>query len=105
MYTVIAVFNSLVNEISQSVYKLHCDEVQVFVGIMQQIAAALNRCIYCLLERRIQQEKHIPSIERITVSKKRFKQLNTLPLLHFNCCLTAEYSEMSHNTLQWQLRY
>jgi hypothetical protein len=27
------------------------------------------------------------------VSKNWIKQLNTLPVLHFNCCLTTEYSE------------
>jgi hypothetical protein len=37
------------------------DDVQVFLGIFQQIAPALNRCIYCLLERRIQQENTFPS--------------------------------------------
>jgi len=62
MYTVIAVFNSLINKISQQVYELHCDEVQVFLGIFQQTALALNRCIYCLLKRRIQQEKHVPQL-------------------------------------------
>jgi hypothetical protein len=37
---------SLFHEISQYVYELHCDEVQVFVGIFQQTAQELNRCIY-----------------------------------------------------------
>jgi hypothetical protein len=32
------------------------------------------------------------SIERIIVSKNWIK-LHTLPVLHFNCCLTTEYSE------------
>jgi len=40
-----------------------CDEVQVFVGIFQQIVPALTRCIYCLLQRRIQQEKHVPPLQ------------------------------------------
>jgi hypothetical protein len=35
----------------------------VFLGIFQQIASALNRCIYCLLERRIQKEKHGPQLK------------------------------------------
>ena len=26
--------------------KLHCDELQVFLGIFQQISPALNRCIF-----------------------------------------------------------
>jgi hypothetical protein len=34
-----------------------------FRGIFQQIALALNRCIYCLLERRIQQEKYVPQLK------------------------------------------
>jgi hypothetical protein len=34
-----------------------------------------------------------PSIERIIVSKNWIKQLHTLPVLHFNRCLTTEYSE------------
>jgi hypothetical protein len=33
------------------------------------------------------------SIERTTVSKNWIKQLHTLPVLHFNRCLTTEYSE------------
>jgi hypothetical protein len=40
-----------------------CDEVQVFLGIFQQIAPALNRCIYCLLKKCIQQEKHVPQLK------------------------------------------
>jgi predicted house-cleaning noncanonical NTP pyrophosphatase (MazG superfamily) len=54
---------SLLREISQYVYELHCDEAQVFLGIFQQIASALNRCIYCLLEIRIQQEKHVSELK------------------------------------------
>jgi hypothetical protein len=34
-----------------------------FGGIFQQIAPVLDRCIYCLLERRIQQEKHVPQLK------------------------------------------
>jgi hypothetical protein len=33
------------------------------------------------------------STERTTVSKNWIKQLHTLPVLHFNHCLTTEYSE------------
>jgi hypothetical protein len=51
---------SLFHEISQYVYELHCYEVS---GIFQQIAPTQNRCIYCLLERRIQQEKHVPQLK------------------------------------------
>jgi hypothetical protein len=35
---------SVFHEISQYVYELHSDEVQVFLGTFQQIAPALNRC-------------------------------------------------------------
>jgi len=54
---------SLLYEISQSVDELNCDEVPVFPGIVQQIAPALNRCIYCLLEIHIQQEKYVPQFK------------------------------------------
>jgi hypothetical protein len=57
-YTGLNLFNFI-----QSVYELHCDQVQLFVGMFQQIAAAQNRCIYCLLERRIQQQKHVPQLK------------------------------------------
>jgi hypothetical protein len=30
------------------------------------------------------------------MSKNWIKQLHTLPVLHYNRCLTAEYSETSH---------
>jgi hypothetical protein len=53
---------SLFYEISQQAYELHCVELQVFLEIFQQIAPRLNRCIYCLLERRIQQEIHVPQL-------------------------------------------
>jgi hypothetical protein len=33
------------------------------------------------------------TIERTTVSKNWIKQLHVLPVLHFNRCLTTEYSE------------
>jgi hypothetical protein len=33
------------------------------------------------------------SMERTTVSKNWIKQLHTLPVLHFNRCLTTEYSQ------------
>jgi hypothetical protein len=37
--------------------------------------------------------KRCSSIERNIVSKIWIKQLHTLPVLHFNRCLTTEYSE------------
>jgi hypothetical protein len=38
-------------------------------------------------------ERCLKSIERSIVSKTWIKQLHTLPVLHFNRCLTTEYSE------------
>jgi hypothetical protein len=35
----------------------------------------------------------IKPIEETIVNKNRIKQLHTLPVLHFNRCLTIEYSE------------
>jgi hypothetical protein len=67
------------------------------LGFFQQIAPALKRCIFCLLDRRIQQEKRVSSIERTVVSKNWIKQLHTLPVLRFNRCLTTEYSETKAN--------
>jgi hypothetical protein len=32
-------------------------------------------------------------VHELLYSKNWIKQLRTLPVLHFNCCLTAEYSE------------
>jgi hypothetical protein len=69
---------------------MHCDEVQVFLGIFKQIAPALNRCIYCLLERRIEQAKHVPQLKEPQWVKN---ELHTLPVLRFTRCLTTEYSE------------
>jgi hypothetical protein len=66
---------------------------RVFLRIFQQIAPALNWCIYCLLERSIQREKHVPQLKKTIVSKNWIKQLHTLPVFHFNRCLTTEYSE------------
>jgi hypothetical protein len=57
MYTVIAAFNSImcVGDHDRLQILLHGDELEVFLGIFQQIVPALNRCTYCLLERRIKQ--------------------------------------------------
>jgi hypothetical protein len=54
--------------IHQLMHFSHCDEVQVFLGIFQQITPALNQCIYCLLKRCIK-KKTRSSIERTIVSK------------------------------------
>jgi hypothetical protein len=40
--------------------------------------------------------KTCSSIERTIVSKNWIQQLNTLPVLHLNYCLTTEYSETAH---------
>jgi hypothetical protein len=40
-----------------------CDEVQVLLGIFQQITPALNPYMCCLLERRIQQEQHTSQLK------------------------------------------
>jgi hypothetical protein len=50
MYTVIAVFNSL-SVLGRSRYAADF------------AAPALNRCIYCLLKKRIQQGKHDPQLK------------------------------------------
>jgi hypothetical protein len=42
---------------------------------------------------KVLEEKHVPQLKRTIVSKNWIKQLHTLPLLHFNRCLTTEYSE------------
>jgi hypothetical protein len=111
MYTVIAVFNSL-SVRGRSGYTAdfaapYCDEVQVFQGIFQQNCSC-TKSVYLLPSRKTYStRKTRSSIERTIVSKICFKQLNTLPVLHFSRCLTAEYSAVSHNssTLQRQLRY
>jgi hypothetical protein len=46
-----------------------------------------------LSESRCELTKTRSSIERNMASKKWIKQLHTLPVLHFNRCLTTEYSE------------
>jgi hypothetical protein len=49
--------------------------------------------MYSLLESRIQQEKHVFQLKEPQWVKTELKQLHTLPVLHFNRCLTSEYSE------------
>jgi hypothetical protein len=41
----------------------------------------------------LQKVLEVISVERTKVSKNRIKYLNALPVLHFNRCLTTEYSE------------
>jgi hypothetical protein len=71
---------SLFQEISQQVYKQHSDEVQLFLGIFQQIAPTLN-----LLERRIQQEKHVTQFKEPRWVKT---ELNNYTLYRY-CTSTA----------------
>jgi hypothetical protein len=54
---------NLFHDISQYVYELHCDEGQVFLAIFRQITPAINQSIYCVLERCIQQVKHVPELK------------------------------------------
>jgi hypothetical protein len=54
---------SLFHEIAQYEYKMLCDQVQVFLGIFQRIAGTQTHYIYCFLQRRIQQEKHVPQFK------------------------------------------
>jgi len=73
--------NPLINEISQLVYELHCDEVQVFPEIFQQISPALNRCIYCLLERLLNKKNTFLNWKNHLVFSRRFSPLVDLGLL------------------------
>jgi hypothetical protein len=44
----------------------------MFLGIFQRIAPALNQCIYCLLEKHIQQEKHVPQLKERMLGNVEF---------------------------------
>jgi hypothetical protein len=55
---------SLFHAVPQQFYELHCSQVQVFLGIFQQIATTLNWCIYCLTEIRIQEEIHVSQLKK-----------------------------------------
>jgi hypothetical protein len=53
-----------------------------------------TKSVYLLPSRKAYStRKTSPSIERIKVRKNWIKQLNTLPVLHFNRCLTTEFIE------------
>jgi hypothetical protein len=53
----------------------------------------LFHCLYNALGKSLCTYKRRLSIERTLVSKNLNKQLHTLPVLHFNWCLTTEYNE------------
>jgi hypothetical protein len=52
-----------------------------------------NIVLYSVFRKSLCTYKRCSSIERTIVSKNRIKQLHTLPVLHFNRCLTTECSE------------
>jgi hypothetical protein len=68
---------------------MNCNAMRyrVFLGIFRQIAAALNRCVYCLLERLIQQEKHVPQLK---VPEWVKTELNNYTLYRY-CTSTAAW--------------
>jgi hypothetical protein len=49
--------------------------------------------VQCIRKVAVHLYKVLKSIEITIVSKNRIKQLHTFPELHFNRCLTTEYSE------------
>jgi hypothetical protein len=53
----------------------------------------LHVLIQCVRKVLCNYERCWQAIERTGVSKNRIKQLHILPVLHFNLCLTTEYSE------------
>jgi hypothetical protein len=55
--------------------------------------------IYSALRKSLCIYKQCSSTERTIVSKNWIKQLHTLPVLHFNHCLTAEYSETTATSI------
>jgi hypothetical protein len=62
-------------------------------AIKEDVESDNHERIYSFLERSIRPEKTRHSIERNRVSKNWIKQSHTLPVFHFNRCLTTEYSE------------
>jgi hypothetical protein len=64
----------------------------LFLSSQGSSAGASNTCTV-RSESRCALIKTSSSIERTVVSKNWIKQLNTLLVLHFNRCLTTEYSE------------
>jgi hypothetical protein len=72
---------------------MHCDEVQGVSGNFSADCCCTKSV--CLLPSRktYSSRKTRFSVESTTVSKNLIKQLHTLPVLHFNRCLTTVYSE------------
>jgi hypothetical protein len=67
------------------------DTLQIFLLPTDK---TLHKSTYLLSSRKTYStRKTRSSIERTIVSKNWIKQLHTLPVLHFNRCLTTEYSE------------
>jgi hypothetical protein len=84
---------SMFNEISQKTYELIWDDVQLFWGIFLATCSC-TKSVYLLPSRKTYStRKTRSSIERTISSKNWTNQLSTLPVLHFNRCITAEYSE------------
>ena len=104
MYTVIAVFNSFsVRGRSRYTADFAAMRYRCFWEFFSKLFPC-TKSVYLLPSRKMYStRKTRSSIERTIVSKNWFNQLNTLLVLHFNCCFTAEYSEMSNNssTLQY----
>jgi hypothetical protein len=61
--------------------------VNDFVNFTIKKYSAFGRSLYTY--------KRCSSTERTIMSKNWIKQLHALPVLHFNRCLTAEYSEIT----------
>jgi hypothetical protein len=55
---------------------------------MHYVANTVRSESRCALMKGVASEVH-----QRRYSKNGIKQLHTLPVLHFNCCLTTEYSE------------
>jgi hypothetical protein len=64
----------------------------LFMSSQESSAGASNTCTV-RSDSRCALIKTSSSIERTIVSKNWIKQLHTLAVLHFNRCLTTEYSE------------
>jgi hypothetical protein len=58
-----------------------------------EILTKHTNSMYSVFEKSLCTYKRCSLTERTTVSKNWIKQLHTLPVLHFNRCLTTEYSE------------
>jgi hypothetical protein len=94
MYTVIAVFNF--EPVSCNFWISLRTALWWSTGISGNFSAncSCTKSVYLLPSQKTYATRKIrSSIWRTIVSKNWFKQLLTLPVLHFNRCLTSEYSE------------